>query len=80
MQELLQKAAEACKHFRHADRVTAAILSTCCGNSRSLTSYSLKVLRSKASRISAMSHMTFSKSLNNLLRQLSVKLWLHNEC
>ncbi len=25
-----------------------------------------------------MSHMTFSKSLNNLLQQLSVKLWSYN--
>ena len=42
------------------------------------TPYSLKILRSIALRISAMSHMTFSKSLNNLLQQLSVKLWSYN--
>ena len=43
------------------------------------TPYSLKILCSKASRISAMSHMTFSKSLNNLLQQLlSVKVWSYN--
>ena len=73
--------AEACKDFLHADRVTAAggIFYPLAVETLSLwIPYSLKILRSIASRISAVSHMTFSKSLNNLLQQLSVKLWSHN--
>ncbi|XP_062520169.1 uncharacterized protein LOC134195179 [Corticium candelabrum] len=62
-------AAEACKDFCHADRVTAAggIFYPLAVETLGLwTPYSLKILRSIASRISAVSHMTFSKSLNNL--------------
>ena len=39
--------------------------------------HSLKILRSRASKISA-SHMTITNCLNNLLQQLSVKLWSYN--
>ena len=75
------EAAEDCQDFRHADRVTAAdgIFYPLAVETLGLwTPYSLKILRSIASRISAMSHMTFSKSLNNLLQQLPVKVWSYN--
>ena len=81
MQELLQKLQKIAKTFRHDDEVTAAggIFYRLAVETLGLwTPYSLKILRSIASRISATSHMTFSKSLNNLLQQLSVKLWSYN--
>ena len=75
------EAAEACKDFLHADRVTATgniFYPLAAVETLSLwTPYSLKILRLIASRISAMSHMIFSK-LNNLLQQLSVILCLYN--
>ena len=55
-------AAEACKDFCHTDRVTAVggIFYPLAVETLSLwTPYSLKILRFIASRISAMSHMTF---------------------
>ena len=60
------EAAEACKDFRHADGATAAsgiFYPLAVETVGFWTSYSLKILRSLASRISALSHMAFSKSL-----------------
>ena len=68
------EAAEACKDFHHTDRVTAAGGIFCPLAVVTLglwTPYCFKILHSIALRISTMSHMTFSKSLNNLLQQLS---------
>ena len=63
------EAAKACKDSRHADRVTAAVGIFYPLSVKTLdlwTPYSLKILRSIASRISAKSYVTFLKSLNNL--------------
>ena len=42
------------------------------------TTHSLKTLRLIATRASALSGITRSQALSNLLQQLSVKLWCHN--
>ena len=42
------------------------------------TTHSLKNLRLIATRASALSGITRSQALSNLLQQLSVKLWCHN--
>ena len=71
-------AAEACKDFRRVTAASGIFYPLAVETLGLWTPYSLKILRSIASRISAMSHMKFSKSLNNLLQQLPVKLWSYN--